>query len=143
MIRKNVKVAVSGGFDPIHIGHLRMFKQAREYGTYLVVILNNDDWLKRKKGKAFMCQEDRAEIIRAFSCVNQVYIQKDNSDSVCECLRTLNPDVFINGGDRRSEHDIPEEKICRELGIRMMFNIGGDKIRSSSDLLNNYESQKK
>lgn len=131
-------ICVSGGFDPIHVGHLRMFQEARELGDRLVVIVNNDNWLNVKKGYNFMSQEDRKEIILGFSCVDEVALtnhsQNTTDMSVCEELRLIKPDVFANGGDRKADN-IPEYRLCEELGIEMVFNIGGDKIRSSSELV--------
>ena len=66
-------VATSGGFDPIHIGHLRCFQEARKLGDYLIVILNDDNWLKRKKGRVFMTANERSEIIKGFGCVDDVF----------------------------------------------------------------------
>lgn len=135
-------VAVSGGFDPVHIGHLRMFEEAKTLGDKLVVIINCDDWLKRKKGKFFMTENDRAEIIKGFQCVDEVYILKSTRDDVVEALDDIRPDIFANGGDRKSGKDIPEYKFCSEYNIDLVFNVGGGKIRSSSDLAKNYENKK-
>ena len=143
LLTANRIVAVSGGFDPVHIGHLRMFQQARLLGDKLVVILNNDAWLKRKKGKAFMTQDERAEIIRGFACVDDVYIiQNKKEDHVVTGLRMVQPDIFANGGDRKDENDIPEYAHCEANGIRMVFGVGGGKIQSSSDLIKNSKSNK-
>lgn len=129
-------VAVSGGFDPIHVGHVRMFKKARALGDRLVVILNNDNWLQAKKGYAFMPQKERAELVRALPFVDEVYITKHPKSpkdmSVCEALKVVKPDIFANGGDRRSTKDIPEAVVCKKLGTKMIFNVGGGKVQSSS-----------
>ena len=95
----NDKIAVSGGFDPIHIGHLRMLKEASEYGD-LYVIVNSDDWLIRKKGYVFMPFEDRAEIISSFSCVYSAVTVNDTDGTVCSALKKIKPKYFANGGDR-------------------------------------------
>lgn len=133
-------VAVSGGFDPCHIGHLNLFREAKKLGDKLIVILNNDNWLVKKKGYAFMSEEDRASILRDFSYVDEVYITKhvvDTGDmSVCDALREIKPTIFANGGDRFSDN-IPEVSVCNELNIQMVFNVGGDKVRSSSELVKN------
>jgi cytidyltransferase-like protein len=126
-------VAVSGGFDPIHVGHLRMLQEAAKLGS-LTVIINSDDWLKRKKGYVFMKWEERAEIISALECVDNVVEALDDDRTVCESLKNLKPDIFANGGDRISTNT-PESKVCSELGIEMAYNVGGDKIRSSSSLV--------
>lgn len=130
-------VLVSGGFDPVHIGHVRMFKEAKALGDRLVVLINNDEWLMTKKGFVFMPEAERAEVIAAFGCVDEVVLTthgKDDSDrSVCRDLETIRPDVFANGGDRRSTSDIPETAVCERLGIEMVFNLGwGGKVQSSS-----------
>ncbi len=131
-------IAVSGGFDPLHVGHLRMFEEAKEYGDKLVVILNNDAWLRAKKGYAFMPEEQRARIIRALKEVDEVVItghkENDPDRSVCSELAKIRPHVFANGGDRKQEN-VPEVTACKDLGIRMLFNIGGEKVESSSDLV--------
>lgn len=134
-------VAVSGGFDPLHIGHVRMFEQAKKLGDKLVVILNNDNWLKDKKGFVFMHQDERKEVIKALACVDKVIItdhKKGDSDrSVCKALAALKPDIFVNGGDRKNEADIPEASTCKKFGIKMVFGVGkGGKVQSSSWLTN-------
>ena len=136
-------VAVSGGMDPIHIGHVRLLQQAKLLGDKLVVILNNDNWLTTKKGKPFMPQEERKEILLALKCVDGVVItdhkSNDTDTSVCNELHKLKPDIFANGGDRK-QGNIPEYDLCTELGIEMIFNVGGGKIQSSSWLINNQQS---
>lgn len=127
-------IAVSGGFDPLHLGHLQMFEEARAMGDRLVVILNCDAWLVRKKGYAFMPALQRASIIGALACVDEVYIHESEDDHVCHALEVVRPDVFANGGDRKVENT-PEVKLCAELGIEMAFNIGGGKIELSSELV--------
>ncbi len=126
-------VAVSGGFDPVHIGHVRMFRDAARIGK-LTVILNTDDFLLRKKGYVFMPLDERKEIIESIKYVDRVVVSVDDDDSVCKTLAMLKPDVFANGGDRASRLDIRETEICGQLGIEMVFGIGGDKVQSSSEL---------
>src|SRR3989344_1243608 len=132
-------VAVSGGFDPIHIGHVRYFKTARKLGDKLVVILNNDNWLHNKKGFVFMPETERKELIEMFPFVDKVLLTdhkpKDPDISVVRALRKIRPEIFANGGDRFKD-DIPEAILCNELGIRMHFNVGrGGKVQSSSWML--------
>ncbi|MBI3633745.1 MAG: adenylyltransferase/cytidyltransferase family protein [Candidatus Vogelbacteria bacterium] len=134
--KKLVVVAVSGGFDPIHIGHVRMFKEAKKLGDKLVVILNNDNWLRSKKGYVFMPQEERVEIIKAIDGVDEVFLTHHEENfidkSVCRELEELKPNIFANGGDRTSDN-IPEIPTCESLGCKMVFGIGwGGKIQSSS-----------
>ncbi|MBY0310051.1 adenylyltransferase/cytidyltransferase family protein [Patescibacteria group bacterium] len=130
-------VAVSGGFDPVHIGHIRMFEEAKALGDRLVVILNNDDWLMTKKGFVFMPEAERVEVLRALRVVDEVVLTdhgpNDADRSVCRTLALVRPDVFANGGDRKGVEDIPEAVVCKELGIEMIFNVGfGGKVQSSS-----------
>lgn len=136
-------VAVSGGFDPVHGGHIRLFKEARKLGDNLIVILNNDNWLMSKKGYVFMPEDMRAEILKELRSVDEVYITKhliyDHDMSVCRALRVINPQIFANGGDR-FEDNIPEVDVCKELGIKMVFNVGGKKIASSSELVEDLEN---
>lgn len=133
-------IAVSGGFDPIHVGHVRMILDAAQYGD-VTVILNSDEWLIEKKGYKFMPWEERAEIIRAIKgVVNVVNTLYDTDGSVCNTLRNLKRDIgldyFANGGDRY-ESNTPEMKVCNELGIGLLWNVGGGKIQSSSTLVEN------
>ncbi len=139
-------VAVSGGFDPIHIGHIRLIQEAAKLGDYLVVIINNDNWLKSKKGYSFMTEIDRREIILAIKGVKAILITNhevdDKDTSVCNALKDLKPEIFCNGGDRK-KGNIPEYELCKKLGIKMAFNVGkGGKVRSSSELVKDYEKNK-
>ena len=136
-MKKKKTVAVSGGFDPMHVGHVRMIQAASKVGD-VVVILNSDSWLERKKGYKFMTWEERAEIIRALYGVVNVVPVYDNDDTVCETLRHLKEDMdldyFANGGDRKMTNT-PEMDLCKKIGIEMLWNVGGGKIQSSSDLV--------
>ena len=130
-------VLVSGGFDPIHIGHVRMFEEAKKLGDRLVVVINNDNWLLTKKGHVFMPSDERKEIIEKFPFVDKVVLtshKKDDPDrSVSRELAKLKPAIFANGGDRKNIKDIPEAVVCKEYGIKMVFNVGfGGKVQSSS-----------
>ena len=132
----NKIVGVSGGFDPLTIGHIRLFKEAEKLGYELIVILNNDNWLRAKKRVIFMPEEERKEIIEAIGVVDKVVLTSHSKDpkdmSVSKELRKLKIDTFANGGDRK-KCNIPEEGICK-----MVFGVGGDKIQSSSWLLDKY-----
>ena len=139
---KSIVVAVSGGFDPIHVGHVRMFQAASKLGDELVVILNNDHWLMKKKGHVFMPVIQRKAIIEAFRCVDRVVLTRHSPDtndiSVCEALERIRPNIFANGGDR-TKTNIPEVPLCKKIGCKMVFNIGrGGKIESSSWLLKRF-----
>ena len=131
------RIAVSGGFDPVHIGHLRMFQFAQDLAN-VVVILNSDEWLMRKKGFVFMPFEERKEILLGFSSVHDVIEVDDSDETVCKALKKLKPDFFGNGGDRKSDN-VPEIDLCHKLGIGLVWNLGGDKVQSSSDLVSNKE----
>ncbi len=136
---------VSGGFDPVHIGHVRMFNEARKLGDELVVVINNDHWLRKKKGYVFMPEHERKEIIESFASVSRVLIsshEKNPSDmSICVDLIKIRPHIFANGGDRdERDADDPssplyqEKQIHKRYGIEMFYNIGhGGKVRSSSN----------
>ena len=136
---KPVIVAVSGYFDPFHIGHLEYFGRAKSLGDILVVIVNNDEQLKMKRNgkEPFMKQEDRMHLIEAISFVDKVVLSVDKDGSVCETLRLLNPDIFAKGGDRFFG-EVPETEICKELGIKMIHGLGA-KIRASSEIIGKME----
>lgn len=128
------KVAVSGYFNPMHVGHVRLLKEAKELGDYLVVILNNDEQVKLKGSVPFMSLEDRKEIVEAVKYVDEVFISIDKDKTICKSLEAVRPNIFANGGDRH-KGEIPESKICKENNIKMVDNVGGNKIRSSSILI--------
>ena len=148
-------VAVSGGFDPIHIGHVRLLNEARKLGDKLVVILNNDNWLFAKKGFIFMSELDRKEILESLEVVDEVMLtshKKNDSDrSVCRELWKLRPHIFANGGDRnvadskkKSSSLNSEAVLCERLGIKAMFNVGkGGKLRSSTELVSRFKKDSK
>lgn len=146
---KKIVVAVSGGFDPLHIGHVRMFEEAKKLGDELVVILNNDEWLTAKKGAPFMPALERKEILEALRCVDRVVLTDHASNgnykdpeyrSISKALRELRPHIFANGGDRDEQNAADPNsslywdiKTCEELGITMVYNVGrGGKVQSSS-----------
>ena len=129
----------SGGFDPLHVGHLRCIletvEMAEKDGGYVAVIVNGDGFLVRKKGKAFMPQEERAEIIAGIRGVDAAIIWDDGTQNVIEAIRDLKPNYFTKGGDRQKPDDVAEWDVCQEVGCEVLFNIGGGKIQSSSWLL--------
>jgi len=140
--KKKIVVAVSGGFDPVHAGHLQLLKEAKKLGDKLVVILNNDNWLKKKKGFVFMSQQERRKIISALKWVDKVVITGHGSNpkdmSVNKELERIKPDIFANGGDR-TKKNIPEITICKKINCKMVFNVGKDgKMQSSSWLLTKF-----
>ena len=133
--QKPIIVAVSGGFDPVHIGHIRLFREAKKLGDKLIVILNTDKFLKRKKGYVFMPYQERKEIIESIKYVDRVIRCIDKDQTVCKTLESLKPDIFANGGDRHRKN-VPEVKTCQTIGCRMVYNVGrGGKVQSSSWLI--------
>ena len=130
--KNKIRVAVSGYFDPIHIGHLEYLRMAKELGDSLVVIVNNNYQCKLKKGKHFMDENDRVEIVKALRFVDEVFLSVDKDRTVCKSLEEIKPDIFANGGDRATS-EVPETPICKKFNIKMVDGLG-DKIRSSSSL---------
>ena len=139
---KNV-IIVSGGFDPAHKGHIRMFREAANLGHQVIIGLNSDEWLSRKKGKPFMKWEERAEILESCKFVTQVLSMDDTDDTASDIIRQVanlykNQDMniyFANGGDRK-KGNVPELDVCKDLNVVMLWGIGGGKIQSSSWLIN-------
>lgn len=125
-------VAVSGYFDPIHVGHLEYLKLSKDLGDKLVVIVNNNYQCVLKKGKPFMDENDRVQIVKSLKMVDEVFLSIDMDKTVCASLEAIKPDIFANGGDR-STREVPESAICKKYNIQMTDGLG-DKIRSSSDL---------
>ena len=126
------KIAVSGYFDPIHVGHIEYINNDKKLGDWLVVIVNNNNQCALKKGKYFMDEKDRVLIVKNIKAVDEVFLSIDEDKTVCKSLKKVNPDVFANGGDRKN-YEIPESKVCKENNIQIIDGLG-DKIRSSSDL---------
>ena len=130
--KNKIRVAVSGYFDPIHVGHLEYLRMAKELGDSLVVIVNNNYQCKLKKGKHFMDENDRVEIVKALRFVDEVFLSVDKDRTVCKSLEEIKPDIFANGGDRATS-EVPETPVCKKFNIKMVDGLG-DKIRSSSSL---------
>ena len=125
-------VAISGYFDPIHVGHLEYIKEARKLGEKLIVIVNNNHQCILKKGKPFMDENDRVLITSSLKDVDDVFLSIDKDKTVCKSLEQIKPDIFANGGDRKN-YEIPESTICKKYNIQIIDGLG-EKIRSSSDL---------
>lgn len=133
MSEEKPTIMVSGGFDPVHAGHIRMIRAAAKYGD-VIVIANSDDWLFRKKGFVFMEWERRVEILNAIKGVVLVDSVDDSDGTVCEAIQRLKPTFFANGGDR-GKSNTPEQTVCEELGVKLLWGIGGEeKVDSSSEL---------
>lgn len=140
-------VLVTGGFDPLHSGHIAYFKAARLLGDMLIVGINSDDWLKRKKGRAFMPWNERLCIINNLAMVDEVYTFDDEDGSAKHFIRQVRahyPDaelIFANGGDRTKDN-IPEMNII-DLNLRFEFGVGGsNKANSSSWILEEWKAPK-
>ena len=137
-------ILLSGGFDPVHIGHVRMFREASWAGDCVIVGLNSDEWLTRKKGKPFMPWEERREILMAFTSIGDVLGFDDSDGTACDFLRKISEMYshypsdhqiyFGNGGDRTNE-TTPEITYCKSNGIKLLWDVGGGKIQSSSWLI--------
>ena len=133
-VNERPTVMVSGGFDPVHAGHIRMIRDAANFGD-VIVIANSDDWLYRKKGFIFMEWEKRVEILNAIKGVVLVDSVDDTDGTVCEAIKRLKPTYFANGGDR-GDSNTPEMDVCKRLDIQMIWGMGGnDKPQSSSWLI--------
>jgi len=126
-------IAISGGADPLHIGHVRMINDAAKYGK-VVFILNSDEWLRRKKGYVFMPWKERAELLNSFTNIHDVVPVDDHEGTVCEAIRRIAPHYFGNGGDR-TDQNTPERSLCEQLGVELVWGLGGDKVQSSSELV--------
>lgn len=138
-------VVVSGGFDPIHSGHIRLIKEARLLGDMLIVGINSDEWLAHKKGRAFMPWQERLCILNNLSSVDEVYTFDDEDGTACHLLQQVRahyPDsriVFANGGDR-TQDNIPEMSVS---GVEFAFGVGGEnKSNSSSWILQEWKAPK-
>jgi len=134
-MKKKITVAVSGYFNPLHVGHLEMMEKAKKLGDRLVVIVNSDHQVKLKGSVPFLNQIDRMKIVSAIKWVDEVFLSIDRDSSVCKSLAKVRPDIFAQGGDRK-QGNIPtsETAICRKLNIKRVDGLGR-KIRSSSTLI--------
>jgi len=135
---------VSGYFNPIHIGHLRMIKAARELAPHLVVIVNNDKQQLIKKGRILMNEDDRQAIVAELRCVDEAFVAVDDDSTVVNSLRKVReryPDaelLFCNGGDRSHAEDVPsaETHLTEEIGLQMVYGVGGEEKSDSSSRIN-------
>ena len=138
-------VLVTGGFDPIHSGHIEYLKSAKKLGDILIVGVNSDDWLTRKKGRPFMPITERTTLIENLKMVNHVILFNDNDNTAIEAIKNvkaLYPHdivVFANGGDRTKEN-IPEMVF---EDVEFVFGVGGEnKANSSSWILEEWKTPK-
>jgi cytidyltransferase-like protein len=140
-MEKPIKVAIAGHFNPAHIGHLLLIKSARALGDSLTVIVANDTQAKAKRPKIFMPVEERACIIARLKDVDEVIISIDKDSSVKNTLQFVKPDIFASGCGEDDKDAMEEAGVCHELGIKTVFKVGGDRINSSTEILNNYEKR--
>ena len=129
MKKEQVRVAVSGAFDPIHGGHIRYLKEAAALGNHLTVILNSDDFLMKKKGFVFWPFAERKLILESIAGVDEVIAAVDKDQTVRETLKLLRPDVFAKGGFGTDAASVPEHETCREIGCELVTGVGGGTIR--------------
>jgi cytidyltransferase-like protein len=138
-------VIVSGYFNPVHIGHIRLLRAAEKLGDLVIVIVNNDIQQMLKKGKIIMNQHDRLEIVKSISHVDNACLAMDTDNTVCQTLLSIinqsvytgNEFIFANGGDRDESKKVPEAEICERAGIKMIFDCGGTDKADSSTRINN------
>ncbi|MFA6459426.1 MAG: adenylyltransferase/cytidyltransferase family protein [Candidatus Paceibacterota bacterium] len=129
-------VCTSGGFDPIHPGHLSCIYDSKRHGDVVVVIVNGDNFLRNKKGQPFMDLDTRCRIVSYVRGVDYVIpFEIENDSTVCVALEKLKPHIFTKGGDRINEKSIPEWKTCEKHGIKIISGVGLRKDWSSSDFL--------
>lgn len=133
-------MVLSGGFDPLHVGHIRMIQHARDMAALVVVGVNSDDWLTRNRGRVGTNFEERCELVASIRGVTSAVGFDDDDDTAVSLLKMvcrLSPGAriaFGNGGDRTSTN-VPEVEICRELGVDLVWGVGGDRVESSSGVI--------
>lgn len=132
-------VATSGGFDPIHPGHISCIIQSKKFGDTLVVIVNGDAFLTAKKGRPFQNLETRSLIVSGISAVDYVVpFEIENDQTVNKALDIIRPHIFTKGGDRVDEASLPEWETCKKHKIKIEFGVGEDKKWSSSWFLKDW-----
>lgn len=139
-----VVVATGGGFDPLHKGHIRLLREANKLGDILVVMLNSDEQLIKKKGEMFYPSEkERKEIIESIRYVDKVIIDPGKDTTCEEALKLIKPDILAKGGDRKPG-SMPEVelRVCKKLGCKIVYNVGGGKVQSSSLLIKRIKGEK-
>ncbi len=139
--KKKIIVATSGYFNPLHIGHLDLFKRAKQLGDQLVVIVNNDEQVRAKGSAPFISEKERLKIIRAIKFVDKAVLSIDKDRTVKKTLAKIKPDIFAKGGDSAMEN-IPEIDLCRKMGTKIIIGLGR-KIQSSSWLIKKAAKVKK
>jgi D-beta-D-heptose 7-phosphate kinase/D-beta-D-heptose 1-phosphate adenosyltransferase len=133
-------MVLSGGFDPLHVGHIRMIQHARDMAALVVVGVNSDDWLMRRRGRVMTPFAERCELVASIRGVTSAVGFEDADDTAVALIKMvsrLSPGAkiaFGNGGDRTSTN-VPEVQICNELGVDLVWGVGGDRVESSSGVI--------
>jgi len=132
-------IITSGYFNPLHIGHINLIREAKKLGDFLVVIVNNDEQVKIKGSVPFMAEQERIEIVKALRYADDVVLSIDKDGSVVKSLKMIAQKYpgelyFAKGGDRNSSN-IPEVGVCKEFKIKIINGVGGNKVQSSSRLI--------
>lgn len=137
-MEKEKLVCIAGHFNPIHPGHLDLIREAKKMGGKLLVIVSNDEQAFKKRGKLFMSLGDRIAVLSALRDVDYVMPSIDTDSSVCRTLEMARPTIFASGCADNHPDAVAEKEVCATLGIETVYFVGGDKTRSSADLLENY-----
>jgi cytidyltransferase-like protein len=138
-----IKVAVAGGWDPLHIGHVRHIEEASKLGDWLVVLVSSDEDMVRKKGTAFMPLNERVEILKALRWVDEVVVTIDKDGTMAETLKIVKPNIFAKGGDRTPDNmPTNEVEACKEIDCKIVYGVG-KRLQSSSALLKRVKKEAK
>lgn len=146
MEKKKKIVITSGYYNPLHIGHINLFREAKKLGDFLVVIVNNDEQVRIKKSMPFMAEQERIEIIKALKYADTVMLSIDQDSTIAKSLtevaKTYTGElIFAKGGDRNADNIPDQEKqVCKNYHITVVSGVGGDKVQSSSILLKNVQN---
>ncbi len=138
---KDIKVVIAGHFNPAHPGHLLLIEEARKLGSHLTVIVANDIQAQAKRPKVFMPLHDRMMMMNCIKGVDEVVASIDIDSNIKNTLKMVQPDILASGCSEDHPDAIEEREICEKLNIKTVYNVGGDKIHSSSTLLNNYNNE--
>ena len=133
-----MRIAIAGHFNPVHLGHIQLIKASKKLGNHLTVIVANDRQARKKRHTVFIPEGERLALVYQLKDVDAVALSIDENTDVCDTLRMIKPDIFASGCDESHPDAIREKIVCDELGIEVVYGVGGEKIRSSSIILENY-----